>query len=144
MKFIENKVGGVHPEVKFDKELKVWDLLQTDLIESAKTIGNGGIAMAIYKTACVSKKGCEVNVKLENEKDIFSETLSRAIVEITPENKESFEAKAKEIGIYVEEIGRIGGENIKINDVVCPLETAKNIYFNQFKNIMKSDVEGLV
>jgi phosphoribosylformylglycinamidine synthase len=144
MKFIEGKVAGIHPEVDFDKELKLWDLLQTDVIESAKTVGNGGVAMALYKTACVSDKGCDINVKVEDSKDIFSETLSRAIVEITPENKEAFEAKAKEIGIYIEEIGKIGGNTIKINDVVCPLDTAKDIYFNRFRNIMKNDIEGLV
>ena len=140
MKFIENKVGGVHPEVDFEKELKLWDLLQTDLIESAKTIGNGGIAMALYKTACISNKGCEVNIKLNDKKDIFSETLSRAIVEISPQNKDKFEETAKKIGIYVENIGIISKDDIKINDIVYKLEEAKNIYFNRFREIIKNSI----
>jgi phosphoribosylformylglycinamidine synthase len=144
MKFIENRVGGIHPEVDFDKELKLWDLLQTDTIESAKSIGSGGIAMALYKTACVSSKGCEVNLKLNNEKDVFSETLSRAIVEISPEKEELFVTKAKEIGIYIEKIGKIGGDKIKLNGIEIDLDEAKNIYFNRFKQVMKNDIEGLI
>ena len=141
MKFIENKIGGIHPEVEFEKELKLWDLLQTDTIESAKAIGTGGIAMALYKTACVSDKGCDVEVKLNDSKDIFSETLSRAIVEISPEKEELFVTKAKEIGIYIEKIGKIGGDKIKLNGIEIDLEEAKNIYFNRFREIMKKDVE---
>ena len=140
MKFIENKVGGVHPEVNFEKELKLWELLQTDLIESAKTIGNGGIAMALYKIACVSNKGCEVNVKLNDKKDIFSETLSRAIVEISPQNKDKFEETAKKIGIYVENIGIINKDEIKVNDIKVNLKDAKDVYFNRLTNIMKNSI----
>jgi phosphoribosylformylglycinamidine synthase len=141
MKYVENKVAGEHPEVDFDKELKLWDLLQTDTIESAKSLGNGGIAMALYKTACVSDKGCNVEVKLNDNKDIFSETLSRAIVEISPDKEDKFIEEAKKIGIYVEKIGKIGGDSIKVNDVEIDLEEAKNIYFNRFREIMKKDVE---
>jgi len=140
MKFIENKVGGVHPEVDFEKELKLWDLLQTDLIESAKTVGTGGIAMALYKTACVSNKGCEVNVKLNDRKDIFSETLSRAIVEISPQNKDKFEEIAKKIGIYIENIGIINNDEIKVNDIKVNLKDAKELYFNRLTNIMKNSI----
>jgi phosphoribosylformylglycinamidine synthase len=141
MKYVENKVAGEHPEVDFDKELKLWDLLQTDTIESAKSIGSGGIAMALYKIACVSNKGCDVEVKLNDNKDIFSETLSRAIVEISPDKEDKFIEKAKEIGIYIEKIGKIGGDSIKINDIEIGLKEAKHIYFNRFREIMKKDVE---
>jgi phosphoribosylformylglycinamidine (FGAM) synthase-like enzyme len=119
-------------------------LLESENIESAKTVGVGGIAIALYKTACVSNKGCEVEVKLNDKKDIFSETISRAIVEIAPENAGKFEEEAKNIGIYVEKIGTIGSDKILINDIEFGLEEAKNIYFNRFKNIMKNDVEGLI
>jgi phosphoribosylformylglycinamidine synthase len=144
LKKLYNKIAGVHPEVNFDKEVKLWKLLESDTIKSAKTVGVGGIAIALYKEACVSNKGCEVNVKVDDKKDIFSETISRAIVEIAPENADKFEEEAKNSGIYVEKIGKVGGNQIKINDVEFGLEEAKNIYFNRFRNIMKNDVEGLI
>jgi phosphoribosylformylglycinamidine synthase II len=144
LKKLYNKIAGVHPEVDFDKEVKLWKLLESENIESAKTVGVGGIAIALYKEACVSNKGCEVNVKVDDKKDIFSETISRAIVEIAPENADKFEEEAKNSGIYVEKIGKVGGNQIKINDVEFGLEEAKNIYFNRFRNIMKNDVEGLI
>jgi len=94
--------------------------------------------------ACISNKGCEVEVKVDDKKDIFSETISRTIVEIESKDAEKFEEEAKNIGIYVEKIGKIGGDKIKINDVEFNLDDAKNIYFNRFRNIMKNDVEGLI
>jgi len=144
LKKLYNKVAGIHPEVNFEKEVKLWKLLESDLIKSAKTIGTGGIAIALYKTACVSNKGCVVDVKVNDKKDIFSETISRTIVEIESKDAEKFEEEAKNIGIYVEKIGKIGGDKIKINDVEYELNKAKDIYFNRFRNIMKNDVEGLI
>ena len=53
-------------------------------------------------------------------------------------------AKAKEIGIYIEKIGKIGGDKIKLNGIEIDLDEAKNIYFNRFKQVMKNDIEGLI
>ncbi len=132
MKKFYNKVAGKHPEVNYKNELKLWEVLENDLIKSAKGVGVGGVAIAIYKMACISDKGISAKVSVQNSNDIFSESLSRAIVEISPNDKESFEELLNNVGIRYEKIAQVGGSEIKINDVYISLEKAKDIYFNRF------------
>ena len=141
LKVFGNKVAGEHPEVDFDSELKLWDILGSDLIESAKDISSGGAAIALYKWACISDKGVDVKINVENEEDIFAESLSRAFVEVKPENEEEFEKLCKEKGIYFEKVGRVGRDKIKINDVKIDLQKAKDIYFNTFSQILKNEID---
>ena len=140
LKVFAGKVGGEHPEVDFEKELKLWEVLKSDLIQSAKDISTGGVAIAAYKWACISDKGLEINMKVNDDIDIFAESLSRALVEVYPEDEKEFEKLCKEKGIYFEKIGKIGGEKIKINSVEIDLKKAKDIYFNTFPKIMKNEI----
>ena len=143
LKVFGNTVAGVHPEVNFEKEFKLWKILQNDKILSAKDIGAGGIAIAAYKWACVSNKGIEININLKNKKDLFSETLSRAMVEIAANDEKYFEAECRKKGIYCEKIGKVGENIIKINEIEMPLQKAKDIYFNTFSKIMKNEMSDL-
>jgi len=141
LKVFGGKVAGEHPEVSFDKELKLWDVLESDLIESAKDISTGGLAMSAYKWACVSDKGLDINVKVQNPEDIFAESLSRAFVEVKPENEKAFEELCAKKGVYCEKIGKVGGDKIKINGVEVDLDKAKDIYYNTFPKIMKNEID---
>ncbi len=140
LKVFGGKVGGEHPEVDFEKELKLWDVLKSDLIQSAKDISSGGVAIAAYKWACISDKGVEINIKVNSDIDIFAESLSRALVEVYPEDEKEFEKLCKLKGKYFEKIGKIGGDKIKINGVEIDLKDAKEIYFNTFPKIMKNEI----
>ena len=140
LKVFADAVAGEHPEVNFEKEIKLWEVLKSDLIQSAKDISTGGVAIAAYKWACVSNKGLEINIKVNEDIDIFAESLSRALVEVYPEDEKEFEKLCTETGIYFEKIGVAGGDKIKINDVEIELKKAKDIYFNTFPKIMKSEI----
>jgi len=141
LKVFAKKVAGTHPEVDFEKEIKLWKVLESDLIESAKDISSGGAAIAAYKWACVSDKGIEIDMKVENEEDIFSESLSRAFVEIAPENEEKFEKLCKEIGISCEKVGKVVKDLVRINSAEISLEKAKDIYFNTFSKLIKNEID---
>lgn len=144
MKKFYGVVGGVHPEVDFAKEMKLWDLIikanEKGLLKSAKDIGVGGLAVSLSKMACIGAKGVDVKVELNNSNDLFSETLSRAIVEVTPHNVKEFEALANEIGIKVYRVGTVGGDKIKINDIVADLSSVSKVYFNRFKEVVEQDL----
>jgi phosphoribosylformylglycinamidine synthase len=144
MKKFYGVVGGVHPEVDFTKEMKLWDLIikanEKGLLKSAKDIGVGGLAVSLSKMACIGAKGVDVKVELNNSNDLFSETLSRAIVEVTPHNVKEFEALANEIGIKVYRVGTVGGDKIKINDIVADLSSVSKVYFNRFKEVVEQDL----
>ncbi|QOG12824.1 phosphoribosylformylglycinamidine synthase subunit PurL [Arcobacter sp. FWKO B] len=144
MKKFYGVVGGVHPEVDFTKEMKLWDLIikanEKSLLKSAKDIGVGGLAVSLSKMACIGGKGVDVKVELKESNDLFSETLSRAIVEVTPHNVKEFEALANEIGIKVYRVGTVGGDKIKINDIEADLTNVSKVYFNRFKEVVEQDL----
>lgn len=144
MKKMYGEVAGEHPEVDFKKELALWNTVieanKKDLVVAAKDVNVGGIAIALAKMAIVGGKGVEANISLNEDRDIFSESLSRAIVEITPENAEAFEAVASSQGIECLRIGAVGGDKISVNDIYKDLDAASDVYFNRFKQVIEQDL----
>lgn len=144
MKKMYDKVAGVHPEVDFKKELALWDTVidanTSSLLASSKDVNVGGLAVAIAKMAVVGNRGVKVSVELNDSKDIFCESLSRAVVEVKEENIEAFTKLATSKGISCTKIGTVGGDTISINDVTISLDSAKDIYFNKFKKVIEQDL----
>ena len=144
MKKMFDTVAGTHPEVDFDKELKLWETViegnKAGLIESAKDVNVGGIAVALAKMAVVGNKGVEASISLDETKDIFSETLSRGIVEVKPENVEAFEALTAKIGVDSIRLGLVGGEKIIINDIYKELSDTREVYYSKFRQVIEQDL----
>jgi phosphoribosylformylglycinamidine synthase len=144
MKKLYGKVAGVHPKVDFEKELNLWNLVvdanAQGLLLSAKDVNVGGVAIAASKMAVVGDKGVNITVPLSSSKDIFSESLSRAIVEVAYESEVEFEQLIAKYNISCTKIGTTGGDSIKINDVKKDLNEAKKIYFNRFKEVIEQDL----
>ncbi len=143
LKEIYGVVEGEMPSIDYEKELKLWDLViegnKKGLLEAAKDASSGGVAVALAKMAAVSSLGCDVTMSVENEEDIFSESFSRAILEVKPQNQEAFEAFAKEY-LPFELIGVVGGEKVKINDVSIDMKNLKEVYFGRFKEVVEQDL----
>ena len=145
LKKIFGQVAGEHPEVDFTKERMLWDFVveanKKDLLISAKDINTGGIAIALAKMAAVGDKGVDIDIVLDSQADMFSESLSRAIVEVNPKDCESFEAMAKEVGITCINAGVIGGDEFSINNIVnMEMSELKDIYFNKFQQVIEQDL----
>lgn len=144
MKKVYGKVAGVHPKVDFAKELKLWNVVieanKKGLLNSAKDVNVGGLAISAAKMAVVGNKGIEIVAPLNHAKDIFSETLSRAIVEVSYENEEAFENLISANGQFCIKIGKVKGDKISINGIEKPLDEARDIYFNRFKQVIEQDL----
>ncbi len=143
-KELYNKVVGVMPEIDYKKELTLWKFILTlnkqNLLSSAKGIGVGGVAITLAKMATLSSKGLVAGIKVENSYDIFSESQSRAIIEVKKENMDCVLNIAKELKIPIEPIGITGGDIFKLNDIEFKLSQLKNIYFNGFEKIVEKDL----
>jgi phosphoribosylformylglycinamidine synthase len=93
------------------------------LINSAISIGLGGLAISLAKMAIASQKGLKVNLKnvntinnkLNNNHILFSESQSRILVSVKPSNKRKFESYFKK-----NQLSFIG-EIIKSKIVVCTM-----------------------
>ncbi|WP_044417645.1 phosphoribosylformylglycinamidine synthase subunit PurL [Halarcobacter anaerophilus] len=144
LKKLYGKVAGVHPDVNFAKELNLWNTVieanKQDLLKSAKDVNVGGLAIAIAKMAVLGNKGIEANISLEDSKELFSESLSRALVEVPSNELSNFEKLCESRRIPYTKIGSIGGDKISINEVSMDLEKAKDIYFNKFKRVIEQDL----
>jgi len=144
LKEIEGQIAGECPKVDFDEELKLWDIVieanKLGLLESAKDINVGGIAIALAKMSAISNIGCDVNISLLDEKELFSESLSRAIVEVNSTNEKAFEDLAKKIGIKCTKIGTTTIDKLSINSISKDLNDIKDVYFNRFKQIIEQDL----
>jgi len=143
MKEICHTVAGEMPEINYKNELALWDLVidanKKHLLECAKDASSGGVAIALAKMVATSGLGCDVEMSVSDERDIFAESQSRAIIEVKPENCEAFEAMLDE-SMAVEKIGTVSGNAIKVNDIYMGMDELKDNYFNTFKRVIERDI----
>jgi phosphoribosylformylglycinamidine synthase II len=139
----DQSVGSL-PPFDYTKELALWELVieanRRGLLKSAKDVNVGGVAIALSKMAACSSLGISATILVNESRDIFDETQSRAIVEVSKSNLEAVEAMATSLALHVEAIGRVGGELVKINDVEMPLQRVKELYFNTFAKTIEQDL----
>jgi len=136
-------VGSIS-DIDYKSELALWELVieanKKGLLESAKDLGMGGLAIALAKLCAISDTGVEASVEFSDSRSIFDESQSRAILEVTTANKEAVVAMAKELGLEVVTLGTIGGDKLKLNDVEMSLSELKDIYFNMFAKTIEQDL----
>ncbi len=142
MKQICNTVGGTLPAINYDSELKLWDLVieanKKGLLSSAKDLSSGGLAIALAKMAATSGLGCDVNVTFGDARDVFSESMARAVIEVAPEHAAAFEAMSASLPCV--KIGTVGGDAFTCNDVTMPMAQLDAIYFGTFKKVIEQDI----
>jgi phosphoribosylformylglycinamidine synthase len=144
IKALHGETAGSLPEFDYKSELALWDLVieanKNGLLKAAKDVNVGGLAIALSKMAAVSDKGVVAQITLDDSKHIFDESQSRAILEVSSENVEAVVRMAMELGVKVTNIGTVGGESVRVNDVELSLEKVKDIYFNTFARTIEQDL----
>lgn len=142
MKELYNVVAGTLPVIDYAAERALWNLVieanRAGLLASAKDCSAGGVAIALAKMACVSGKGVNASVAVNDSRDIFAESMSRAIIEVAPENCAAFEAMAGSLAC--QKIGTVGGDTFILNDVTMDLAAMQDVYYNTFKNVIEGDL----
>ena len=143
MKELYDTVAGVMPEIDYKQELALWDLVieanKKHLLECAKDASSGGVAIALAKMAATSGLGCDVEISVADDRDVFAESMSCAIIEVKASNCEAFEAMLDE-SMSIEKIGTVGGNDVRINDINMDMDTLKDNYYNTFKKVIEQDL----
>ena len=144
IKALFGETVGVLPAFDYKTELHLWELVieanKEGLLEAAKDVNVGGVAIALSKMAALSDKGIVSRVSVKESRDIFDESQSRALVEIKDENLDAFLVMAKGLDIKAEVIGKVGRERVKINSVELPLNKVKDLYFYTFARTIEQDL----
>ena len=137
----DNKVAGELGEVDYAKERALWDLLfeanLAKILHCANSVGVGGVAMSLAKMCAVSNFGLKIGQIFDDEKLLFDESPSRAIVGVLDEQK--FANLAQKFGIKFSKIGTSIKEQIftLAGSTEFDISELKKVYFGAFKEMMR-------
>ncbi len=144
IKELYGKTVGILPSFDYSAELRMWQLVidgnKAGLINAAKDVNIGGIAISLSKMAALSGKGIEAKVTVQNPRDIFDESQSRALIEVDDDKLQEFATLAVDLGLSVEVIGKVGGDKVSINDVEISMDRLQDVYYTTFKRIIEQDL----
>lgn len=120
------ETGANVPQVDLERSMEAYRALhqamQQEYVESAKICGRGGLAVALSQAAFAGGLGAAIDLAsvptdIDPEdahlaaKLLYSESASRFIVTVMPENAEAFE---KAMGQYAAQIGQVTKENLEV------------------------------
>jgi phosphoribosylformylglycinamidine synthase II len=109
------RISGRPPELDLDREAGLVALLvgaaREDLLASAHDCSDGGLAVALAESAIAGDCGFAVEVPgdLPLHVALFSESASRAVVSVRPQDASALEALAADNGVPFARLGETGG-----------------------------------
>ncbi|MDR2342098.1 MAG: phosphoribosylformylglycinamidine synthase II, partial [Campylobacteraceae bacterium] len=122
---------------------KLWELVieanKRGVILAAKDVNVGGIAVSLAKMSALGGLGAKIDTDFKDEKLLFSESFSRAVIEVKDE--EAFEELAKSIGLSVKFVGSVGGGRLTIDkNIDLSIAKIQELYFDSFKKLIERDL----
>ena len=146
LKVIHGKVEGNSPaiDLQAEKDLHqtILTLIADGLIESAHDISEGGIICALAECTLIDDEnpiGAEVTIPIKTREDftLFSETQSRIIVTVKPQNKEEFEKKASKLFTPYLQIGKTIKDKFTVNkEYSFELQELMELYYKSIPTKM--------
>ncbi|MBD3350508.1 MAG: phosphoribosylformylglycinamidine synthase [Candidatus Lokiarchaeota archaeon] len=113
------KVPKVEPKSAIERYRKYHQAVKKDLIESGHDCSDGGLAVALAESAFAGAIGMKINLSKvpatncnRNDEILFSESPSRLIITIKPENKNRIESIFEDQ--VISNIGTVIGNKLKI------------------------------
>lgn len=133
--FIHGVVEGPIPEIDLGTAKTTCDLIRsavrTGLLSSAHDLSEGGLGIALAESCVNGSIGARIELSplgqdLSIVEILFSESQSRFLVSASESDRDGLLKLAQEFGIYVAEIGEVGGDEMIIDsftniplDVLC-------------------------
>lgn len=148
LKVVHGKVAGKPPELDLGREKSVQqaclEAVRLGLVKSAHDISEGGLA--VTASECCITGGIGAMLSLMDDLDpvslLFSETQSRIILSISPENLFLLEKLAVKHRVSIDVIGKIGGNNLVIKKgnktlIDLSVKDLSGTYYGSIENIME-------
>ena len=137
----DKAVAGRLGECDYAKERALWDLLfeanEARILHCANSIGVGGVAMSLAKMCAISNFGLEIGQIFDDEKLLFDESPSRAVVGVL--NEEKFKKLTQKFSLKATKIGTSTRAQRFTLEKSVNIDTAelKRVYFGAFKEMMR-------
>jgi len=134
--------GNKVPELDATKSSSLYNRLteaiNRELVASAYPVNYGGIGITIAKIAIAGEIGMSVKIPSAMRPDyyLFSESLGRFVVTVSPENRAAFEDTV--MGSEVSMLGTVGGKTLQVSSetrkiIEIPIEDLKEAYKLPFR-----------
>jgi len=117
---IHGHLGGLPPRVNLQREMTLANFMyaQRDYIAAAHDLSDGGLAVALIEMLLQSKTGAKISIHGDPFMHLFSESTGRILIAVAPEDSNYLVGKATDVGITTTRLGKSGGENLEISDVL--------------------------
>lgn len=140
LKITRGEIRGVPPKINLHRELSLWQFLRESgaIIKSAKSLKDGGLAVAVAKMALFGGFGVEIE-PLGSKDSAFSESQSCAIIEVGEGSLNALDAAARAHDLPYKIIGRVAkrGANINIDSIAITQNEARELYFGALPRLME-------
>jgi phosphoribosylformylglycinamidine synthase II len=132
-------------DLEFEKKLQasVLEAIRLGRIKSAHDVSDGGLAIALAE-ACISNRDSQSGAIVELDDTIradcllFGESQSRIIISCGPADAGLVEKWFADQGIPAARIGVVGGDHLKINELVdLPTERLSDAFYNAMPRFME-------
>ena len=135
---------GLPPKIDLEYERKVWEFIlkahSSHLLGSAKSVGRGGVAIALLKMALLSSLSLKAQIPLPSSKFaedlLFAETQSLFIVSSTEQEALHSLAQSFSIPLYCIATPQTQERDIQINSLTISYKRARELYFETFKRLL--------
>ncbi|MGG1698023.1 phosphoribosylformylglycinamidine synthase subunit PurL [Bacillus zhangzhouensis] len=112
-KMTEGRIYGKAPEIDLTVELARQEALlaaiQNGLVQSAHDVSEGGLGVALAEsTFGTDGLGADIQIDLNSQASLFSESQSRFVVTVKPEHREAFTAAVKD----AKEVGTVTNDGV--------------------------------
>jgi len=151
LQIVHDVVAGDSPKLNLQIEKDLHSILLTlideKLINSAHDVSEGGILSCLAECCILDEEnliGADVNipVKTREDKSFFSESQSRVVVSVSPENKNKFEKYFLDKETKTILLGKVGGQNLIVNGKYeFDVKNLSDIYYNSISRIMNDTSE---
>ena len=132
-------VAGSLNELDYEAELNLWSLLleanENNLLHCANSVGVGGVAITLAKICAISNFSLEIHTGFKDEKLLFDESPSRAVVGVL--NEGEFEELCAKFKVNFSKIGHSTNSNdFVLDEIKLQTNSLKSLYFNSFKEVL--------
>jgi phosphoribosylformylglycinamidine synthase len=136
-KVVNETVAGRPPVVDLDAEHSLHRLLAegaaAGLLRSAHDVSGGGAAVALCESALQGRVGFRIEIQHHPlYRWLFSESPSRAVVSVAPEQAPELEALAVARGVLARRLGETGGDSLDFGVFSVPLAVAAEAHEGGF------------
>jgi phosphoribosylformylglycinamidine synthase len=124
----------------------VLELVSKKIINSAHDVSDGGIVCSLAECCIINQNnaiGADVNIPVKNREDfsLFSESQSRIIVSVSPDNNDEFLTLLKQSKLPFTFLGLTQEKDFVVNNKYSfSLEELISLYFDSIPSLMNEQV----